>query len=82
MSNNQIEHHLEKPFVSNTEATKVTADDTIVLASTSSVHKMPCLLYLCWYRLKRVAVASQARGDIVVSAGELLLESDVEKFNT
>lgn len=79
MSNNQIEHHLRKALVSNTEATKVTADDTIVLASAmTSVHKT--LLIIFMLALVAVAVASQARIDIVVSVrGELLLESDVEK---
>ena len=79
MSNNQIEHHLRKALVSNNEASKVTADDTIVLASAmTSVHKTFLILFLL--ALVAIAVASQARIDIVVSVrGELLLESDVEK---
>lgn len=79
MSNNQIEHHLRKALVSNNEASKVTADDTIVLASAmTSVHKTLLIIFLL--ALVAIAVASQARIDIVVSVrGELLLESDVEK---
>lgn len=82
MSNKQIEHHLRKALVSNNESSKVTADDTIVLASAmTSVHKTLLVIFLL--SMVAIAVASQARIDIVVSVrGELLLESDVEKCNT
>ncbi|NMR95300.1 HlyD family type I secretion periplasmic adaptor subunit, partial [Vibrio parahaemolyticus] len=47
MSNKQIEHHLKKALVSNNEASKVTADDTIVLASAmTSVHKTLLVIFL------------------------------------
>ncbi|HHF3149100.1 TPA: HlyD family type I secretion periplasmic adaptor subunit [Vibrio diabolicus] len=79
MSNKQIEHHLKKALVSNNEASKVTADDTIVLASAmTSVHKTLLVIFLL--SMVAIAVASQAHIDIVVSVrGELLLESDIEK---
>lgn len=79
MNNKKIEHHLKKALVSNSESSNMTADDNIVLASAmTSVHKTLLIIFLV--SIISIAVASQARIDIVVSVrGELLLESDVEK---
>ncbi|PMH42202.1 hemolysin D [Vibrio sp. 10N.286.49.B3] len=79
MSKNQIEQHLKKALISNGSTSDVAIDDNVVLASAmSSVHKT--LLAIFAVVIIALAVASQARIDIVVSVrGELLLESDIEK---
>ncbi len=82
MSNNQIEHHLRKALVSTTRLLK-SQHDTIVLASAmTSVYKIAAHHFLLALVAIAVYVTSTYRYCRFCTWRELLLESDVEKFNT
>lgn len=79
MSKNPIEQHLKTALISSGSTDGDKVDDKVVLSSTmTAVHKTLLVIFLLI--IIALAVASQARIDIVVSVrGELLLDSDIEK---